>query len=79
MTQASDGVEQQLQQPNNLTGEQLAEQAHPALRKFARQYTETPSSKLKPIAGYVTVLDGTRFTVVKFNELVSLASVAHLI
>jgi hypothetical protein len=74
MTQAADGVEQQLQQPSN-----VAEQAHPALRKFARQYTETPSSKLKPIAGYVTVLDGTRFTVVKFNELVSLASSAKLL
>ncbi len=51
---------------------------HPALRKFAQQYTQTPSSQLRPIAGYVTLLDGSRYTVQKFNDLVSEASLAHL-
>jgi hypothetical protein len=51
---------------------------HPALRKFAQAYTVTPASKLKPIAGFVTVGD-ERFDLQKFNELVAEASAAKLI
>jgi hypothetical protein len=52
--------------------------AHPALQKFVQQYLRTPSAQLRPIAGYVTV-DGTRFTLEKFNTLVSEAAAAKLI
>ena len=53
--------------------------AHPALQKFAQQYLRTPSAQLRPIAGYITAEDGTRFTLQKFNQLVAEASAAKLI
>ena len=52
---------------------------HPALNKFAQQYTITPSSKLRPVMGYVTLGDGTRYDVQKFNQLVAEATAAKLI
>jgi hypothetical protein len=52
---------------------------HPALNKFAQQYTSTPSSKLRPVMGYVTLSDGTRYDVQKFNQLVAEATAAKLI
>src|SRR6266478_2507775 len=51
---------------------------HVALRKFAQQYIQTPSSKLRPIMGYVTMQDGTQFEVQKFNQLVAEATAAKL-
>lgn len=53
-------------------------EVHPDLQKFAQQYLRTPSSQLRPIAGHVTV-DGTRFTLQKFNTLVAEAAAAKLI
>jgi len=51
---------------------------HPALRKFAQAYILTQASKLKPIAGFVTVGD-ERFNLQKFNQLVAEASAAKLL
>jgi hypothetical protein len=65
--QSGDGV----QSPSAAT-------AHLALQKFAQQYIRTPSAQLRPIAGCVTV-DGTRFTIDKFNQLVEEATAAKLI
>jgi hypothetical protein len=62
-----------------LAEQQLAEEAHPALRKFARQYAESAAAQLKPVVGFVTVADGTRFTLQKFNQLVAEASAAKLL
>jgi hypothetical protein len=53
--------------------------AHPALQKFAQLYLRTPASQLRPIAGYVTTEDGTKFTLQKFNTLVAEAATAKLI
>ncbi len=53
-------------------------EVHSALRKFAQAYVLTPASKLKPIAGFVTVGD-ERFNLQKFSSLVAEASAAGLL
>jgi hypothetical protein len=53
-------------------------EVHPALKKFAQTYILTPASKLKPIAGFVTVGD-ERFNLQKFNSLVAEATAAGLL
>jgi hypothetical protein len=54
-------------------------EVHPALKKFAQQYIQTPSGQLRPVMGYVTTQDGTRFMLQKFNQLVAEATAAKLI
>ena len=51
---------------------------HPALLKFAENYKATPASRLRPIAGIVTVGD-ERFPIQKFNELSKEARAAGII
>jgi hypothetical protein len=54
-------------------------EVRPALKKFAQQYIQTPSGQLRPVMGYVTTQDGTRFMLQKFNQLVAEATAAKLI
>jgi hypothetical protein len=68
----------EFQSPDDGVRQSSAVPAHPALQKFAQQYLRTPAFQLRPIAGHVTV-DGTRFTIEKFNTLVAEAVAAKLI
>jgi len=79
LIQAEDGVGERLQLPANMAEASLRE-AHPALKKFAKQYTNTPAEKLRrPVAGVITMHDGTTFDWPKFQLLVSQASAAGLL
>jgi len=77
---AEDAEQKNIQAANETYVRELQAETriHPALQKFARAYELTPASKLKPIAGFVTVGD-ERFNLQKFESLVAEASAAGLI
>jgi hypothetical protein len=69
----------EVQQSGDGVASTATAEVHPALKKFAQQYIQTPSGQLRPVMGYVSVMDGTRFTLQKFNQLVAEASAGKLI
>jgi hypothetical protein len=49
------------------------------LGEFARLYRFTPSAKLKPLSGVITIDSDHRYTVTEFNQLVNRAASAGLL